>query len=285
MEAIVENTRNYLMSITDREFELFSTLIHHRFGIHLTAQKRGLLVARLQQMVRKAGFDTFRKYYDHLVKGNDQTQLQELVDRISTNFTYFNREKEHFDFFIRRALPNTVRSLKDEGENDLRVWCCASSTGEEPYTLLMLMREFFGGDYFRWSGGILATDISEKVLKTARQGIYPDDKAQALPHALRDKYMTRLADGCWQMKESLRQEATFRRFNLMNSDYPFRRPFHIIFCRNVMIYFNAEDRHNVIRKLHQVLAPGGFLFIGHSESLGANNKLFATIQPSVYQRL
>jgi len=273
----------FLMPISDEEFELLRRLIYQRFGINLSEQKRSLLVGRLQKLLRKERFGTFRDYYDHLTGGRSEAALSQLVDHISTNHTFFNRESAHFEFFQKKALPEVVAELKKANRRDLRVWCAGCSSGEEAYMLLMLMQDFFAGDYQRWDAGILASDISERVLAVARAGVYPEEKVASLPEGLRRKYLQGAGNGCVRIREQLRKEATFRRFNLMNS-FPFKRPFQIIFCRNVMIYFDQATRDSLVRKFHQFLEPGGYLFVGHSESLGRSQNLLRYVMPAVYRK-
>jgi chemotaxis protein methyltransferase CheR len=273
-----------LMPISDEEFELLRRLIHQRFGINLTDQKKSLLVGRLQKLLRKAGYSNFKSYYEDLLNDQSEQKLSQLVDRISTNHTYFNRERSHFDYFSQTALPAVVQRLRQKGEKDLRIWCAGCSSGEEAYMLLMLMQEFFGSEYSQWNCGLLATDISSRVLEIAGKGVYPEEKIQALPQNLRNKYVRATGDGHYAFSDVLRKEAVFRRFNLMNERFPFKKPFHIIFCRNVMIYFDAPTRLNLVNKFHQFMSPGGYLFIGHSETLGRQQNLFKYLVPAVYQK-
>lgn len=273
-----------LMPISDEEFYLLRTLIHQRFGINLSDQKKSLLVGRLQKLLRHSGYVTFRDYYEALLNDQSEQKLGQLVDRISTNHTYFNREKAHFDYFSHTVLPEVADRLRRAGDLDLRIWCAGCSTGEEPYMLLMLLHEHFGQAYQRWNCGILATDISSRVLGIAEQGVYPEDKIAMLPEKLKSKYLRPSGGGQYAFQERLRREATFRRFNLMNERFPFRKPFHIIFCRNVMIYFDAPTRWALVNRFHQVMQPGGYLFIGHSETLGRQQNLFKYVMPAVYQK-
>ena len=150
--------------------------------------------------------------------------------------------------------------------------------------LLMLMHEHLGADYHNWNAGILATDISSRVLNIARQGVYPSDRISAIPEKLRRKYLQPAPGGNWQFAPALRQEATFRRFNLMNERFPFKAPFQIIFCRNVMIYFDRPTRDALVKRFHDHSEPGGYLFIGHSESLGQRNGFYNYIMPATYRR-
>jgi chemotaxis protein methyltransferase CheR len=275
---------NMLMRITDEEFGLLRSLIYKRFGINLTDQKRSLLVGRLQKVLRQTGHTSFKSYYDALLEDSTEQALSQLVDRISTNHTYFYREKSHFDFFIETALPRLKPVLERQNNRDIRIWCAGCSSGEEAYMLLMLLREYFGSQYSRWDGGILATDISSRVLDVARRGIYAEDRLRMLPEHLRRKYFRQLSDGQYEVVDDLRQEATFRRFNLMNDVFPFKKPFHIIFCRNVMIYFDDPTRKTLVAKFHKHTADGGYFFLGHSETLGRGQSLFKYLAPAVYQK-
>jgi len=274
-----------MMAINDDEFNALRRLIHERFGINLTAQKRSLLVGRLQKLVRANGFHSFQDYYRHLLNDPTERALSELVDRVSTNHTYFNRENDHFEYFRKTALPAVVERLKAENRHDLRSWCAGCSSGEEADMLLMLMREVLGNEYQRWDAGILATDISERVLGIARQGCYAEDKLASLPEEMKRKYFRQTPDHRWQVLEPLRQDATFRRFNLMNATFPFKKKFQIIFCRNVMIYFDQPTRDALIGKFHEMTETNGYLFIGHSETLGRSQLRYKYLLPAAYQKL
>lgn len=273
-----------LMSISDEEFGLLRSLIYDRFGINLTDQKRSLLVGRLQKVLRQSGHNSFKSYYQALLDDPTEQALSKLVDRISTNHTYFNREKAHFDFFLETALPTIAKTLEKQNNRDIRIWCAGCSSGEEAYMLLMLLREYFGNRYSGWDGGILATDISSRVLDIAKRGVYPQDRVRMLPEHLLRKYFRLLPDGQYEVANELRQEATFRRFNLMNDVFPFKKPFHIIFCRNVMIYFDDPTRKTLVQKFHRHTAEGGYFFLGHSETLGRGQSLYKYLAPAVYNK-
>jgi len=273
-----------MMSISDKEFSDLRDLIHKRFGINLTEQKRSLLVGRLQKLMRQLNLNTFAEYYHYLTEDKTEQALGKLVDLISTNHTYFNREKDHFEYFFEVALPTVVEKLKRENRKDLRIWCAGCSTGEEPYTLLMLMMEYFGSEYSAWDAGILATDISDRALSIARAGTYSADRVQQLPDNLQRKYFTPAGPGEMAVAEKVKREATFRRFNLMNTSFPFKKPFQMIFCRNVMIYFDQPTRDALVGRYHQSTEPGGYLFIGHSETLGRSQTRYKYLQPALYQK-
>ena len=274
-----------MMPISDKEFGEVRTLVYNRFGINLTEQKRGLVVGRLQSLLRAKGFASFSDYTQYIAADRTGQALVELVNRISTNYTYFYRENTHFDFFTKTVLPQWTNVLKQGDRRDLRVWSAGCSTGQEPYGLVMLMMEFFGGEYPLWDAGVLATDISADALRSAINGVYPAEQIQLLPKTLSTKYFVRSGEGQWRVNERVKKEVTFRLFNLMNEKFPFKKPFHVVFCRNVMIYFDARTRENLVRKFYENIAPGGYFFIGHSESLGRTESPFEYVMPAVYRRV
>ncbi len=284
IETAPNQQQGGMMAISDAEFSRLRDLIHKRFGINLTEQKRSLLVGRLQKLMRNLNLGNFSDYYDYLSHDKTEAALGELVDLISTNHTYFNREKDHFDFFSQTALPKVIEKLKREKRKDLRIWCAGCSTGEEPYTLLMLMMEYLGNDYSAWDAGILATDISDRALTSARRGVYATDRVMQLPETLRKKYFTPAGPNEMAVVDKVKREATFRRFNLMNTSFPFKKPFQMIFCRNVMIYFDQPTREALVNRYHQFTEPGGYLFIGHSETLGRSQTLYRYLKPALYQK-
>jgi len=272
-----------LMTITDKEFNSIREIVYERFGITLSDAKRSLVVGRLQKIIRSKGYNSFKQYYDYLITDKTGQSMNTLVNRITTNHTFFNRENAHFDFFRTTALPEIARLIKDQKSRDVRIWCAGCSSGEEPYMLAMIMLEYFGSEYGLWNAGILATDISEHALNKAKAGIYAEENIRHLP-AFAKKYFTRTSEDQWRISDTVKKEVTFRRLNLMNETFPFKKPFHIIFCRNVMIYFNQETRHRLITKFHKNLISRGCFFIGHSESLGRTQNLYEYIMPAAYRK-
>ena len=273
-----------LLPISDAEFEAIRKLVYDNVGIALTDQKRSLVVGRLQRLLKARRFDTFSEYLNYLKQDASGRGMDELVNSISTNHTFFYREKAHFDFFGQTVLPYMTRKLREKGKNDLRIWCAGCSSGEEPYTLVMLMMEHMGVDYASWKAGALATDISARALGTARAAVYPEDRLKLLPTAWRHKYFKTTEDGEYQVIERVRREVVFRRFNLMNQQFPFKSKFHAIFCRNVMIYFDSPTRKALVKRYYDFTEPGGYLFIGHSESLGRDECPYDYVMPAVYRK-
>jgi chemotaxis protein methyltransferase CheR len=276
-------SRNFIQ-ITDEEFRLFRTFIYDNFGINLTDAKRALLMNRLQKILKQKAFSSFSEYFESIQTDKSLSELGELIDAVSTNHTFFFRERAHFDYMVDQGLPFLVPNILKQGKKDLRVWCAAASTGEEPYVIAMLLREYLGNDYQNWSAGLLATDISSEALMTATSGIYSDERVSQVPIKMRQTYFDKIGTNEYQVKDFLRKEVLYRRFNLMNARFPFKKPFHIIFCRNVMIYFDQKTRETLVNKLYEITAPGGFLFIGNAETLGRNQTRYTYIAPSIYQR-
>jgi chemotaxis protein methyltransferase CheR len=266
------------------DFQFISNLVRQRFGVNLTDDKRALVAGRLQQMLRERNFPDFRSYRRFLETAIDSRTLDELVNRIVTNHTYFFREDAHFSQLRQRILPELKMQKATQGSRDLRFWCAASSSGEEAYTFIITLMEFFGPEYGQWEAGLLATDISAKALEMAKSAVYPTEKVKNVPVTMLRKYFQTQGDGNWTVRDFVRNEVTFRRFNLVNEKFPFRRPFDLILCRNVMIYFNQKTRDQLLQRLAHSLAPGGYLLIGHSESIGRHRPEFIYVNPAVYQR-
>jgi len=273
-----------LMNITDDEFARFQKFVYGNFGINLTKDKRTLVVGRMQKYLRQNKFTGFSHYLDWIEKNPTPDAMSELINRISTNHTFFFRENDHFEFMKSVALPEVDKIMSKTSSTDLRVWCAAAATGEEPYTLASVMKEYYGANYSRLDAGLLATDISVKALETAQKGVYPEDKMHKTPNQVKSKYFKQLNTGDYAVNDALKKEVLFRRFNLMNDVFPFKKQFHIIFCRNVMIYFDKATRETLAEKLYKCTAPGGYLFIGHSETLGRDTCPYDYIQPAVYRK-
>jgi len=281
--GIDAGTLPILMSISDVEFKLIRELVYEKFGINLTEAKKSLVVGRLQKLIRSLSCDSFKQYYDYLIADKTGRALDQMVNKISTNHTFFYRESAHFEYFKNVALPEMTAALRLQNRCDLRVWCAGCSTGEEPYMLAMLLLDYFGSDYAQWNAGVLATDISGRALAKAVAGTYAGENVCNVPPWART-YFCKAGPDQWAVIETVKREVTFRRFNLMNEVFPFKKPFHVIFCRNVMIYFDQQTRTELLRKFYAALVPGGYFFVGHSESLGRSQALFEYVQPAIYRR-
>ncbi len=270
--------------LTDKEFRLISDLVYQKCGIKLGEQKRALVIGRLQKALRSGSFGSFMEYYDYVVKDQSGKALLDLVDRISTNHTFFFREKDHFDFLATVVLPEISERVRRKQKGGVRIWSAGCSSGEEPYTLAMVASEYYGDRILGADLGILATDISTGALEKATAGVYPDESMSAVSLAYRHKYFTRLKDGAWTANKILKDMVLFRRLNLIRRSYPFKGMFHVVFCRNVMIYFDKITQKALVERFYHYTEPGGYLFIGHSETLDRSTGLYKFIRPSVYKK-
>lgn len=270
--------------LTDAQFRQFSDLIYQKTGIFLKSEKKALLTSRLGKRLRTGGFGSFQEYFDFIIANKSGEEFIHLIDSVSTNFTSFYREKDHFEFLENIALPH-LTSKADHRGGELAVWSAASSSGEEPYTIAMILAEFCHS-HPSWRFRILATDISTRVLEKANKGIYPVDRTDKVPSHLLRKYFRKGVDnfkGYVRVKEELRRLMTFQRFNLMDP-FAWNEAFDVIFCRNVMIYFNRETQQTLVDKFYKCLVPGGYLLIGHSESLTFIKHQLKQVATTVYQK-
>ncbi len=272
------------IKMTDKGFLTMRNLIQSRLGINLTDQKRGLLITRLNKYMKQAGFTTFQHYIDYLQDDQTGVSLGELADMISTNHTYFFRESKHFDFLSATALPQIMGQLRAQKILDFRMWCAAASTGEEPYGLMITLMEYLGDTYRSWDAGLLATDISREALNVAESGIYDEESVAKIPIGLRNKYFSKTQENNWLINQFVRNEITYRRLNLMRPELPFKKQFHVIFCRNVMIYFDQPTIERLVNNLYKWTAPGGYLFVGFSESLSGIQNPYRYVSPAIYQK-
>jgi len=265
-----------------------SKLIHDCCGIKLPPAKKTMLEGRLRKRLNALGMDSFGTYCDYIF--SSEGALAEHVymfNAVTTNKTDFFREPDHFDFLSARVLPELLDLYGLGSRRSLNVWSAGCSTGEEPYTLAMVLSEFTGKrPPFRFS--ILATDISTKVLELAACGIYDCEKAEPIPKPLRKKYLMKSKDkdrGLVRIVPELRSAVRFERLNLMDENYGIGEPMGIIFCRNVIIYFDRSTQERLLNRLAGHLIPGGYLFMGHSESLHRMDLPFVPIATTIYRKV
>lgn len=268
------------MNIEDRDFQRLRAYVQEHFGINLE-KKRILVEGRLSNTVIQAGFDNFRDYLDDVFMDKSGEKIDALISKLTTNYTYFMREDTHYKFLMKNALVEWTNKIKDY---DLRVWSAGCSSGEEAYTIAMVINEYFGASKMAWDTTVLATDISPKVLAAAKEGVYSQDQLNRLPQEWKEKYFMDIGSGLWKVKPALAKEVVFTRFNLMGSFNKFRKKFHIIFCRNVMIYFDGKTKTELAKKFYDILEQGGYLFVGLSETLSGLNSDFVQISPSIYKK-
>lgn len=263
-------------------FKRFCALAYERAGIALKPGKEALVSARVGKRIRVLGLDSEREYLEHLESDSGGAEIVLFLDAISTNFTSFFREADHF-----KDLARTVEERVQGGQRRIRLWCAASSTGEEPYTLAITLAEAIGNrgvDY-----RVLATDISTRVLATASRGVYLAERLEPLSPAQRRRFFRRAEPGkggaeCVEVEPSLRQHLVFKRLNLATPPYPMQGPLDWVFCRNVMIYFDRPVRQGLIGQIERLLKPGGLLAIGHSETLSGLDSTLECLRPTLYRK-
>jgi chemotaxis protein methyltransferase CheR len=270
----------------DREFERFRAIVHEGAGISLSEGKRDLLRARLGKVMRRKGIHDFGEYLRLVEEDTSGRELTLLLDAVSTNVTSFYRESDHFQFLEAVVLPALKVQALAGGGRKVRAWSAGCSSGEEPYSLAITLREHFP-EREGWDVRILATDLSTKVLALAHGGLYTAERVKSVPPHLLSKTFFVERNGedevYYRVRPEVRRMVSFGRLNL-HGDYPFKGPFDFVFCRNVMIYFDKPTQETLVNRFHRYVAPGGYLFIGHSESLNSVVHPFRYVRPSVYRK-
>ncbi len=261
---------------TDADFSRVQALIYQRAGINLHEGKHAMVYSRLSRRLRETGHTSFRDYLAWL-ETHDGAEWQEFVNALTTNLTAFFREQHHFEIFANhlRSRPTGI---------PWRVWCSAASTGEEPYSIAMTALETLGANApFK----LVASDIDSRVLATAAQGVYRLEALKGLSQSHLQRFFLRGKggnSGLVRAKPELTKAIEFISVNLIRDDWPFREPFDVVFCRNVMIYFDAPTQRRVLERIHKVLKPGGMLFVGHAENFSESRDLFTLRGKTVYER-
>lgn len=257
--------------------------MYDNFGIDLS-KKRVLVQGRLGNMLNERGFKNYDDYLDAVMGDKSGAEVTTILNKLTTNHTFFMREPEHYTFLKETILPYMVQTC--EKNHIIRIWSAACSSGEECYTTAMLIDQYFGPNKGKWDTRILATDISQSVIGKAKLGIYQDEGMKGLSPEWKARYFNKLADGRYEICKSIRDEVIFQTFNLMDPmpDKFKRNPFDLIFCRNVMIYFDMPTKQALVNRFYDVVKPGGYFFIGHAESVNRNETKFDYIKPAIYRR-
>jgi chemotaxis protein methyltransferase CheR len=276
----------YDTTLTDPEFRAFRKLIYEETGISLGEHKRQLLRSRLAKRLRHFGFASYGEYYDYLMQQDpDRAECRKMINCITTNKTDFFRESHHFDYLRDKVFPQLRERAARGGPCRLRIWSAACSTGEEPYSLAMTVREQFGPPP-GWDVQILASDIDTDVLTKAEAGVYTEDRLQGISQEFKRKYFLRGTGsnaGLVAVRPEVRDLITFRHINLVDHSWPVETGFDVIFCRNVIIYFNRDTQRRLFERMSRSLAPNGYLFLGHSENLHWLTDLFVPLGNTVYR--
>ncbi|MBI5060038.1 protein-glutamate O-methyltransferase [candidate division KSB1 bacterium] len=273
------------LPLRDSDFKAICRLAYDTAGIHLTDAKRELVQARLGKRLRQLGLDSFDQYLRRLREDKTSAELISMLDALSTNLTSFWRESQHFDYLREHVLPPAFERIKAGADIRLRAWSAGCSTGEEPYGLTMVILDALPPN-LRADIGILATDLSTRVLGIAKQGGYPETRVKDVPSAMRSRFFHLSRDRrdvIYQVTDEVRSRVKFARLNLMQN-WPMHGPFDVILCRNVMIYFDKPTQAKLVGRYFDLLRPGGYLFIGHSESLTGIDHKYRYAEPTIYQK-
>jgi len=261
---------------TSADFDRVQDLIYRRAGISLHDGKHAMVYSRLSRRLRDTGHSSFKEYLSWL-EASDGAEWQEFVNALTTNLTSFFREQHHFQIFSEHLKSRPA-------SHPWKVWCSAASTGEEPYSIVMTALDALGN---RPNFSLMASDIDSKVLATASNGVYKAESLKGVSSAQMHAYFMRgkgANSGMVRVKPELRQYIEFLIVNLIKDDWPFREPFDVVFCRNVMIYFDAETQRRVLERIHRVMKPGGILFVGHAENFSDSRDLFVLKGKTAYER-
>ncbi|MCI8454341.1 MAG: protein-glutamate O-methyltransferase CheR [Lachnospiraceae bacterium] len=269
-----------MLELKDQDFKRLITFIQSRYGINLS-QKRQLIMGRLSNVVLSMGYSTFSEYIDNILTQKNPQDIEIMLNKLTTNYTFFMRESEHFDYFRNTVLPYLE---KKKTNKVLSIWSAGCSSGQEPYTLSMILKEYFDSKPGSWDTRVLATDISQNALRSAMEGIYDEESMRDLPPDWKRKYFKATKEpGLLQVSDALKKNVIFRTFNLMDP-IRFRLKFDVIFCRNVMIYFDQETKDALVQRFFDASVPGAYLFIGHSESLNKATTPYTYLMPAAYRK-
>ena len=265
------------MSISDADFKRMVNFIQSSYGIDLS-QKKQLITSRLSPALKKLGYGTFAEFVNHLLDKKENDEVTLVLNKLTTNYTFFMREKEHLDLFCQKIIPDIVQ--RHQRDKTLAIWSAGCSTGEEPYNITMFLFDYLGAQASQWDTRLLATDISNRAMTAAKKGVY--ELPDTIPPEWKKKYFVPQPGGQYQVAPKVRDNVIYQPFNLMDP-IKFRRKFDVIFCRNVMIYFDQPTKDALVRRFYDATAPGGYLLISKSENLSANMP-YRRLAPSTFQK-
>ena len=268
-----------MIGITDEEFKTIRDFVYVETGITLNENKKSMIDSRFQSILTRENISNYSEYFNRKLQNKNSSEYEEFIHKITTHHTFFYREDKHYEYMVNSILPWIESTVNDY---DVRIWSAGCSTGEEPYTLAFYLDEYFKRGI--WDKKILATDISLEALKKASNGIYLRKSLEKLPKKYLTKYFKKMGNE-YKISEKITREIIFGKVNLMDA-FKFKKKFHIIFCRNVMIYFNQKTREELIKKFETYLVEGGYLIIGATESItNFNSHNLKLMEPSIYRKI
>lgn len=273
--------------LSEAEFKKIASFIERNVGIKMPIEKKLMMQSRLNSRLKALKMESFKEYIDYIFSGKntDDHELIMLIDAMTTNLTEFFREPQHFDFLRNVVLPEYAK----QGRTSVKIWSAGCSTGQEPYTLAIVLSEFIRQNSSMLRGfSVLATDVSTQVLDKASVAVYDMQAVAAIPKDIKHRYFLKSKNEInpqVRLKQDIRNHVEFMRINFMDDDFGFRDTMQVIFCRNVLIYFDKPTQERVIKKFMNYLEPGGFLFLGHSETIFGMDLPLKTVAPTVFQRI
>ncbi len=264
------------MTISDADFTRLVNFMHSTYGIDLS-QKRQLITGRLSVAIKQKGYTSFSAFVDHLLKSKDEEEVTLVLNKLTTNYTFFMREQDHLEYFKNNIIPDIVQ--RHQKDKNLAIWSAGCSTGEEPYNISMYLLDYLGPQASQWDTRVLATDISARALTEARRGVY--DLPDTIPPAWKKKYFVP-SGGHFAVAPQIKNNVIFQTFNLMDP-IRFKRKFDVIFCRNVMIYFDQPTKDALVQRFYDASVPGGYLMISYSENLSPKSP-YRRLAPATFQK-
>lgn len=269
-----------MLTLSQQDFLRLVQFVKKNYGIDLS-KKMQLIMGRLSNTIISMGYTSFTDYIDHVLSSKNPADLEVMLNKLTTNYTYFMREEAHFNFFRDTILPYLLSTKKNKV---LSIWSAGCSSGEEPYTISMIIKETLGAQAALWDTRVLATDISQNALRAAKEAVYDEDSLKNLSSAWKSKYFVKTAqEGVYSVAPAIKSNVIFQTFNLMDP-IRFRLKFDVIFCRNVMIYFDQNTKDGLIQRFYDATAPGGYLLIGHSETINKEKTPYKYLMPATYRK-
>ena len=268
-------------TLNENDFMRLTNYIHKNYGINLLKKKQ-LIEGRLSSTITSMGFSNFTEYTNYILTKSTQKDIDILINKLTTNYTYFMREESHFDYFKKTILPFLISTKKNKV---LSIWSAGCSTGQEPYTISMILKDYLGKEAYKWDTRVLATDISQNVLSQAQSGIYTSESLKVVPKEWINKYFVKIPNtNSFEISKEIKSNVIFKTFNLMDP-IRFKIPFDVIFCRNVMIYFDQPTKDALVERFYNATNRGGYLLIGHSETINKNTSKYKYLMPATYRKV
>ena len=267
-----------MLHISQEDFEKLTTFIKKNYGLDLS-EKKVLIESRLSNYIMDSGYCSFEEYLPTLYNDYMGNEIANLINRLTTNYTYFMREHKHYEHFVNVFLPYAEKNIRN---HDICIWSAGCSFGNEPYNLAICLEEYFGFRHKIWDSKILATDISFNALRMAKRGVFTEKAVSELPELWKMKYFDRQPNSTYQVKDEIRNNVVFKYHNLME-EINFKKKFDLIVCRNVMIYFDEDTKRNLIKRFFEVTDEGGYLYIGHAESMPKDTG-YEYVKPAIFRK-